>query len=66
MNQLIACCGLDCESCDARIATLTNNNALREKTAALWTKLNGVTITPEMINCKLYRLSGRRRKNTLL
>mgnify|MGYP000780069677 FL=1 len=24
---------------------------LREKTAALWTKLNGVTITPEMINC---------------
>ena len=50
-NQLIGCCGLDCEKCDARIATLTNNNALREKTAALWTKLNGVTISPEMINC---------------
>lgn len=40
-NQLIGCCGLDCEKCDARIATLTNDNALREKTAALWTKLNG-------------------------
>ena len=39
-NQLIGCCGLDCEKCDARIATLTNDNALREKTAALWTKLN--------------------------
>ena len=51
MNQLIGCCGLDCEKCDARIATLTNDNALREKTAALWTKLNGVTILPEMINC---------------
>ena len=50
-NQLIGCCGLDCEKCDARIATLTNDNALREKTAALWTKLNGVTILPEMINC---------------
>lgn len=50
-NQLIGCCGLDCETCDARIATLTNDNALREKTAALWTKLNGVTISPEMINC---------------
>ena len=50
-NQLIGCCGLDCEVCDARIATLTNDTALREKTAALWTKLNGVTITPEMINC---------------
>lgn len=51
MNQLIGCCGLDCEKCDARVATVTNDNALREKTAALWTKLNGVTISPEMINC---------------
>lgn len=47
MNQRIGCCGLDCEKCDARIATITNDNALREKTAALWTKLNEVTITPE-------------------
>lgn len=51
MNQLIGCCGLDCEKCDARIATVTDDDALREKTAALWTKLNGLTITPEMINC---------------
>lgn len=58
MNQLIACCGLDCKTCDARIATLTNNNALREKTAALWTKLNGVMITPEMINCTGCRIDG--------
>ena len=27
-DMLIACCGLDCETCDARIATLTNNNTL--------------------------------------
>ena len=33
MKQLIACCGLDCESCDARIATVKNDNELREKTA---------------------------------
>lgn len=58
MNQLIGCCGLDCETCDARIATITNDNALREKTAALWTKLNGVTITPEMINCTGCRIEG--------
>ena len=51
MNKLIGCCGLDCEKCDARIATITNDNALREKTAELWTKLNGVPITPEMISC---------------
>ena len=58
MNQLIGCCGLDCKKCDARIATITNDNALREKTAALWTKLNGVTITPEMINCTGCRIEG--------
>ena len=58
MNQLIGCCGLDCETCEARIATITNNNALREKTAALWSKLNGVTITPETINCTGCRVDG--------
>ena len=55
---LIGCCGLDCEKCDARIATLTNDNALRMKTAALWTKLNYVAITPEMINCTGCRIEG--------
>lgn len=58
MHQLIGCCGLDCEKCDARIATITHGNALREKTAALWTKLNGVPITPEMINCTGCRVEG--------
>ena len=57
-NQLIGCCGLDCEKCDARIATLTNDNALREKTAALWTKLNGVPIAPETLHCTGCRMEG--------
>lgn len=60
MNQLIGCCGLDCETCDARIATITNDNTLREKTAALCTKLNGVEITPEMINCTGCRIAGEK------
>ncbi len=51
MKDLIACCGLDCEKCDARIATLNNDNELREKTAKLWSELNQTQITPEMINC---------------
>ena len=58
MEKMIACCGLDCEKCDARIATVTNDEALREKTAALWTKLNGVTITPEMMHCTGCRVEG--------
>lgn len=58
MDRQIACCGLDCEKCDARIATITNDDALREKTAALWTKLNGVPIAPEMLNCTGCRMEG--------
>ena len=58
MLLLIGCCGLDCEKSAARIATLTNDNTLREKTAALWTTLNGVTITSEMINCTGCRIDG--------
>ena len=52
MKKLIAYCGLDCEKCDARKATLNNDNALREKVTKLWSELNGVEITPEMINCE--------------
>lgn len=48
----IAFCGLDCEKCDARIATKNNDNALRVKTARLWSELNQAEITPEMINCE--------------
>ena len=60
MKQLLAYCGLDCEKCDARLATLNDDQALREKTAKLWTELNGVEITPEMINCDGCRVDGRK------
>ncbi len=58
MKKLIAYCGLDCEKCDARKATLNNDDSLREKTAKLWTQLNGVKITAEMINCEGCRTDG--------
>ena len=45
MKQLIACCGLDCENCAARIATVNNDDELREKTAKEWSVLNN---TPEI------------------
>ena len=51
MSELIACCGLDCEKCEARIATITNDDKLREKVAKKWSSLNNVLITKEMINC---------------
>ena len=58
MNQYIAYCGLDCETCEARIATVTNDEALRLKVAKEWSEMNGVEITPEMINCVGCRVAG--------
>ena len=59
MKQLIACCGLDCESCDARIATVRDDNELREKTAQLWSELNNIPeITADTINCMGSRVDG--------
>ena len=58
MKNYIAYCGLDCETCEARIATLHNDESLRAKVAKLWSELNGVEITPEMINCVGCRIDG--------
>lgn len=58
MDELIACCGLDCSACDARRATINNDNELRRKVAKLWSELNDVTITAEMINCSGCRTEG--------
>jgi predicted nucleic acid binding AN1-type Zn finger protein len=52
MEKLIACCGLDCAACDARTATLTNNNELRAQIAEKWkTEYHVPNITADMINC---------------
>ena len=58
MRKMIAFCGLDCEKCDAYIATKTDNQALREKTAKLWAELNNAPILPEHINCEGCRMGG--------
>ena len=58
MKDFIAYCGLDCESCEARLATVTSDDALREKVAKLWSELNGVEITPDMIHCAGCRIDG--------
>ena len=60
MKQLIACCGLDCENCAARIATVNNDDELREKTAKEWSVLNNTPeITAETIHCMGDRKSTR-------
>ena len=58
MKDFIACCGLDCEVCEARLATVNDDDALRQRVAKLWTELNGVEITPDMIHCTGCRIEG--------
>lgn len=58
MRKMIAYCGLDCETCDAYLATIHDDQALREKTAKQWTTLNHVPILPEQINCHGCRMDG--------
>ena len=58
MKDYIGMCGLDCETCEARIATENNDDELRKKVAKLWSELNNAEITPEMINCTGCRIVG--------
>ena len=58
MKHLIACCGINCENCDARIATVANDNDLREKTAQKWREMFSADITAEFINCTGCRTEG--------
>lgn len=58
MRDMIAYCGLDCEKCDAYLATINDDQTLREKTAKLWAELNNAPILPEHINCKGCRTDG--------
>ena len=50
-KELLAPCGIDCAKCEARLATLTKDEALKKEVARRWSELNHVTITPEMIHC---------------
>ena len=56
--KLIAICGLDCSECPARLAYMSNDEALRKKTALEWSGLYGADIKPEQVNCTGCTASG--------
>ena len=58
MEKMIAYCGLNCAERDAYLATKNNDQALREKTAAEWSKAFNFQFTPEMINCSSCKCDG--------
>ena len=57
-KKYIAYCGLDCEICEARMATVRDDDGMRERIAKEWSELNGAEITPGMINCEGCRMDG--------
>lgn len=52
MKNMIAYCGLDCEKCDAYLATINDDQELRKKTAKLWAELNNAPILPNTLTVK--------------
>ena len=55
MKEYIGYCGLDCEICEGRIATVNDDDEMRKRVALHWSKLNNAEITPEMIKCAINR-----------
>lgn len=51
MEKLIAACGIDCSECEARQATLANDNEKRTAVAAKWSQQYQAELTAESINC---------------
>jgi hypothetical protein len=59
MEKLISCCGLNCATCDARIATIKNDDELRKATADKWrVNFSAPNLSPAMINCTGCREEG--------
>lgn len=53
MTRFIAACGLDCEACEAYIATQTNDRVLAQKVAEKWGKEfgDGTPFPIEAVSC---------------
>ena len=59
MEKLVSCCGLNCATCEARIATINNDDKLRQETAEKWKTIYNVPdMSPTMINCTGCREEG--------
>lgn len=59
MEKMIACCGLNCATCEARIATIADDDQLRNEVMEKWKLQYGAPeLSIEMINCTGCREEG--------
>ena len=54
----ISYCGLDCESCDAFVATANDDNRLKTQVADRWSRLYDRKIEPDDVFCRGCKSSG--------
>lgn len=57
---MLSYCGIDCEECEAFIATKGDDKILKEKVANKWSKLYETKMKPEDINCKGCKSGGQK------
>lgn len=51
MSKMISACGIDCEPCECRLATLSGDMIQKADIAARWSVTYQSEIKPEDINC---------------
>ena len=52
MESSISYCGIDCSQCEAFIATMKDDDELRQQTAEKWSKMYQADIKATDINCQ--------------
>ena len=59
MDKMIGYCGINCEKCEARIATIRDDDKMREEVSRKWCEIfHTDIITPDKINCTGCRGNG--------
>jgi hypothetical protein len=58
----ISYCGLNCEECEAFVATKNNDKILKKKVAKKWSQLYGIEMKPENIHCAGCKSTGKKGK----
>jgi hypothetical protein len=59
-HVLLGACGLRCDQCPARTATLTRDADLARRTAAEWSQAYGVKVEPDDVWCDGCMVPGRK------